>query len=229
MNARQGEYRTIDTAAPLPHPSGMARPAATTNSASDKGATRKQASRQRLLDAARKLFVERGYHATRPQDISREAGLGHGTFYLHFGDKQECFIAFVEQARAEIDAAIVARASKARDLPGFVQAVLIAIYDYTESHPGLLVTVLSNEAVIAAPSTNGGTILQRWGVEWGEMLKLQAKQGLVASDFDYAIIGQAIVGAIHQASHFSFERGQSRATLVKSLTRFIVRALRPEK
>ena len=42
--------------------------------------TKKPDSLTRLKVSARKLFVERGYHATRPQDIARDAGLGHGTF-----------------------------------------------------------------------------------------------------------------------------------------------------
>src|SRR5438874_12523430 len=70
---------------------------------------RKPESLAKLKRAARKLFVERGYHATRPQDIAREAGLGHGTFYLHFPDKRACFLAFVEDARAELDAYVRAR------------------------------------------------------------------------------------------------------------------------
>ena len=49
---------------------------------------RKPESLARLKQAARKLFVERGYDATRPQDIAREAGLGHGTFYLHYPDQR---------------------------------------------------------------------------------------------------------------------------------------------
>jgi AcrR family transcriptional regulator len=64
-----------------------------------RGAKRKLESRKRLLAAARQLFVARGYHETRPQDISKAAGLGHGTFYLHFKDKRECFLAFVDEAR----------------------------------------------------------------------------------------------------------------------------------
>src|SRR6202451_2567152 len=64
---------------------------------------RKPESLSKIKSAARKLFVERGYDATRPQDIAREAGLGHGTFYLHYPDKRACFLAFVEEARQELD------------------------------------------------------------------------------------------------------------------------------
>ena len=73
------------------------------------GRRRKPESLARLKQAARKLFVERGYDATRPQDIAREAGLGHGTFYLHYPDKRACFLSFVEDARQELDAHLRAR------------------------------------------------------------------------------------------------------------------------
>ncbi|MBL9097076.1 MAG: TetR/AcrR family transcriptional regulator [Alphaproteobacteria bacterium] len=193
-----------------------------------RGAKRKEESRKRLLAAARDLFVARGYHATRPQDISRAAGLGHGTFYLHFKDKRECFLAFVEEARAEVDAAVIARASKAKNLPEMVEAVLRTIYDYAEDHPGVIATAMSDEGVIASGGGAEDTMLERWGVEWGGLLREQAKDGLVARDFDYAIVGQAIVGAIHQASSYSFRHGRSRGALVKALTQLIVRALSPK-
>ncbi len=209
----------------------MSQSSVDTPNAGPRGAKRRLESRKRLLAAARKLFVSRGYHATRPQDISKAAGLGHGTFYLHFKDKRECFLAFVEEARAEIDAAVVARAQNAKTLSEFVEAALMAIYDYAEKHAGVLATALSDEAVIASGSgaVEEDTLLHRWGAEWAELLKMQAKDGLVAKDFDFQLLGQAIVGAIHQASSFSFRSGRSRAALVKTLTQFIVRALSPRK
>src|SRR6185503_3425628 len=141
-----------------------------------RGAKRRLESRKRLLAAARKLFVERGYHATRPQDIAKASGLGHGTFYLHFADKRDCFLAFVDEAREEVDAAIMRRAASAKDLAGFIEAVLTAIYDYSEDHPGLLSTAMSDEAVIASgEGTPAQTLLHRWGEEWAELLKLHAK------------------------------------------------------
>jgi len=42
------------------------------------------------------------------------------------------------------------------------------------------------------------------------------------------ILGQAIVGAIHQASSFAYRSGRSRAILIKTLTQLIVRALTPK-
>jgi AcrR family transcriptional regulator len=194
-----------------------------------RGAKRKLESRKRLLAAARQLFITRGYHATRPQDISKAAGLGHGTFYLHFTDKRQCFLAFVDEARAELDAAVIARAVGSKTLSQLVEAALSAIYDYAEENPGVLATAMTDEAVIASGGDGAeDTLIQRWGEEWGELLRQQAKDGLVAKDYDFAIIGQAIVGAIHQASSHSFRRGRTRAAVVKALTQFFVRALSPK-
>ena len=197
--------------------------------AAARGAKRRIESRKRLLTAARKLFVARGYHATRPQDISKAADLGHGTFYLHFKDKRECFLAFVDEARAELDAFVMARVAGAKNLSQMVEAALAAIYDYAEENPGVLATAMADDAVISAGGeANESTLVERWGDEWAELLQLQAKQGMVAKDYDFAMVGQAMVGAIHQASTTNFRRGRSRAGLIKTLTQFFVRALTPK-
>jgi len=46
-------------------------------------------TRARLLDAARAIFRERGYTATRVDDITERAGTSHGAFYLYFQNKQD--------------------------------------------------------------------------------------------------------------------------------------------
>src|SRR4029077_5091068 len=89
-----------------------------------KSIRRKPESLAKIKRAARKLFVERGYHATRPQDIAREAGLGHGTFYLHSPDKKGCFLAFVDDAREELHEFMLARQPKAMTLENTIAANL---------------------------------------------------------------------------------------------------------
>jgi len=44
--------------------------------------------RARLLDAARRLFAERGYAATTTAELARAAGMAEGTVFHHFGSKE---------------------------------------------------------------------------------------------------------------------------------------------
>jgi AcrR family transcriptional regulator len=48
-------------------------------------------TRDRLLVAARQVFEERGYHDARVTDISKAAGVAHGTFYTYFESKEDVF------------------------------------------------------------------------------------------------------------------------------------------
>ena len=192
-----------------------------------RGARRKPESLAKLKKAARKLFVERGYHATRPQDIAREAGLGHGTFYLHFPDKRACFLAFVEEAREELDAFVQARVPGDAPLEVLIASTLNAMYDYAQNHPGVLGAAMTDEAVIDAEGVQATPLLQRWGADWARAVREVAKTGRASAEYDAEVVGQAIVGAIHQAASEGFRSGRDRETIVRNLSRFLVRALRP--
>ena len=190
------------------------------------GGRRKPESLVRLKQAARKLFVERGYDATRPQDIAREAGLGHGTFYLHYPDKRACFLAFVEEARLELDDHVRARAA-GRGLEQRIAATLTAIYEYSDLNPGVMRAAMTDGRVIDAEGVEAIPLLMQWGAEWAQMVRDAADGGRACVDCDAEIIGQAIAGALHQAGRESHRSGRSREELVKSLTVFLARALRP--
>jgi len=58
---------------------------------------RKDARPQELLAAALALFVERGFAATRLEDVARRAGVSKGTLYLYFANKEELFKAVVRE------------------------------------------------------------------------------------------------------------------------------------
>lgn len=57
-------------------------------------ATRKEETRDRILETASRLFQERGVDGVGVDEIMRESGLTHGGFYAHFENKE----ALVEQA-----------------------------------------------------------------------------------------------------------------------------------
>jgi AcrR family transcriptional regulator len=66
---------------------------------------RKEARPQELLDAALRLFVERGFAATRMEEVAALAGVSKGTLYLYYPSKEELLKAVIrERLSNEIEA-----------------------------------------------------------------------------------------------------------------------------
>lgn len=51
--------------------------------------TRKEETRERILETASRLFQERGVDGVGVDEIMRESGLTHGGFYAHFASKEQ--------------------------------------------------------------------------------------------------------------------------------------------
>lgn len=58
---------------------------------------RKDARPGELLDAALDLFVEKGFAATRAEEVAKRAGVSKGTLFLYFSSKEELFKAVVRE------------------------------------------------------------------------------------------------------------------------------------
>jgi len=59
---------------------------------------RAEAKRARILEAAMRQFAERGYHATRIEDIATELSIAKGSVFQHFGSKEGLFLAGYQKA-----------------------------------------------------------------------------------------------------------------------------------
>ncbi|MEO7937790.1 MAG: TetR/AcrR family transcriptional regulator [Burkholderiaceae bacterium] len=62
-----------------------------------RSARRKHARPGELLSAALDLFVEKGYAATRVEEVARRAGVSKGTLFLYFPSKEDLFKAVVRE------------------------------------------------------------------------------------------------------------------------------------
>jgi AcrR family transcriptional regulator len=63
---------------------------------------RGEATRVRLIEAARELFGERGYEATPVEAVLEKSGVARGALYHHFASKAELFGAVAEEVFVEI-------------------------------------------------------------------------------------------------------------------------------
>lgn len=66
--------------------------------------TVKEASHERIVDAAARAIRRSGYDGTGVADIMKEAGLTHGAFYAHFASREAMLAEAADRAGAEANA-----------------------------------------------------------------------------------------------------------------------------
>jgi AcrR family transcriptional regulator len=62
---------------------------------------KREANRDLILQAARKVFGERGFHAATVEQIADEAGLSNGAIYYNFESKADLFFALMKERQDE--------------------------------------------------------------------------------------------------------------------------------
>ncbi|MBX3610044.1 MAG: TetR/AcrR family transcriptional regulator [Hydrogenophaga sp.] len=82
---------------PRSQPAPLADPASAPGA---RRARRKEARPGELIDAALALFVEKGFAATRVEEVAARAGVSKGTLFLYFPSKEDLFKAVVRETLA---------------------------------------------------------------------------------------------------------------------------------
>ena len=186
-----------------------------------RGARRRIESRRRLLAAARTLFVSRGYHATRPQDIAREADVGNGTFYLHFTDKRDIFLAFAEEACNELRAELEGPLSSAGSLVERLSAGIEAAFDFGERNVGLVAAALMDLHIIDPSEPIGSRQRDQLAEGLAHVLACAQRSGEMRADLDPLILAHALIGMVEQAGTHAWKARTERADLMANLNVFV--------
>jgi AcrR family transcriptional regulator len=93
--------------------------------------------RTRLLEAAGRAVAEKGYAAATIEDIVRGAGVSKKTFYEHFGDKLDCFLAAYEAASDELLEHVRTAQDGAGDWVEGTRAGILAYLRWLAAEPAL--------------------------------------------------------------------------------------------
>ena len=89
--------------------------------------------REQLLQAAKRLFAERGYDSTPTHLIAKEAGVSEGILFHHFGSKRGLFEALVEEfVAAGVEASVPTEAN-----PLSEEQVVRRAFDFADANPAL--------------------------------------------------------------------------------------------
>ncbi|MEW5784311.1 MAG: TetR/AcrR family transcriptional regulator [Bacillota bacterium] len=75
---------------------------------------RSACTRKAILESAKSVFLEKGYTGTTFKDISSRAGIGYGTVYIHFKDKEELLQNLVDDVMTKIGKVVYINYSPSR-------------------------------------------------------------------------------------------------------------------
>jgi AcrR family transcriptional regulator len=101
-------------------------------------------TRQRILDIAVDLFIERGYAGTSVRDISERLGMTKGSLYYHFASKEDVLNALVTPLLDDLDRFIV----DARDASGVDRTLLTRLVTLLDEHGVLLRSLMGDPSVL---------------------------------------------------------------------------------
>src|SRR5262249_5928342 len=105
------------------------------------------AQAEKILAVAARLFAAHRFHEARMEDLAAAAGVGKGTLYRYFRDKEALYLALLARAQE----GMTRRLSEAAEGPGRararLEAVVAAILDYLDQQPHLFELILHAEAM----------------------------------------------------------------------------------
>ena len=168
-------------------------PENTANERPNRRAENKARTRQKVLEAAKRLFMARGYEGATMRDIAADAGLSTGALFANFTDKADLFnevilTDFETQHERITQALIGAETAKAK-----IMAMMSSGYQFHLSQLPLL------QAGISVSWSHGlnGELGERpvWKTVTNylvEILDEGAKKGELHADFDRALLADII-------------------------------------
>ncbi|WP_084546662.1 TetR/AcrR family transcriptional regulator [Glycomyces arizonensis] len=187
-------------------------------------------TRAALLDAARRLFGERGYLNTKITDITKEAGRSTGSFYEHFASKDELLMAMLQgmEDRADelVDTTVHPREHDLTDRAQLRQHIEVGWTVMREHAP--VVSALFQSMIAAEPGS---------GRAWNDLaadtdvfrrhLEYSAEQGKELPG-DPELVAAAIGGMISMLSYAvnsAKDRDFDDQTVIDTLTALLHRGL----
>jgi AcrR family transcriptional regulator len=187
-------------------------------------------TREKLLAAARRLFEERGYAATRMSDISPEAGVSHGTVYTWFADKEAVLRALVDEIVGQAYAALAV----GDEISDPLQRMAEANRRYLEAYrrDGRMLEVVEEVATTDPRYREVLTGIRRDHIArvTREIERLQ-RSGIAAADVDPAIAASALCAMVEGFGRHWYGRGEQEsssyddATAVATLSTIWARGL----
>ena len=165
-------------------------------------AARTELRRDEILDAAERVFAEKGYHETGIADIAADLGIGHGTFYRYFRNKHDIAATVLERVVARIAAAGLEEDPEASEtLDEYREQtarILDRMFDLIDDHPMVMRFFHSESLVVDAERL--AAALDAYAEFTQRFLENGVRRGFLRADLDAEVTAQALMGVMFEGT-----------------------------
>ncbi len=189
---------------------------------------KKDAKRSAMMQAAVRVFAEKGYHAATVRDVVAAADVAVGTFYFYFPDKETLFVYLYEETAEfliqAIEQALKGRATLPMKVETAIQAyVNIGVYEPAVVHLLLIGGVGAVPSVLEQRNKFRKSLVDIWQQPLDEAM---AGGRIISQNTRRS--AEAITGAIDEVILHLLDRPDPKvetAEVVKELTALVLRAV----
>ncbi|RMH37236.1 MAG: TetR/AcrR family transcriptional regulator, partial [Deltaproteobacteria bacterium] len=160
-------------------------------------ADRRDQRRRQILDAAKRVFADKGFHQASINDIIAAAGIARGTFYLYFPGKDAVFEAVLDEAIRDLRERIV-RVDVSPGAPPpreQLEENVARVLDYVFEDRALITLLLAHGI---APDLEVAARVEQFFGHVHEMIESSVRYGLsvgLVRPCDPTLVAAAILGA----------------------------------
>jgi TetR/AcrR family fatty acid metabolism transcriptional regulator len=155
--------------------------------------------RQRILQAAVKVFAKKGYFGAKVSEIAGKAGIADGTIYLYFDNKEDILVSLFDEV-------MTTHLEKARaDMAGVtgVEARLLAV---AKHHLQLLGSNRDLAVVFQVELRQSTKFMERFTASWlqdyfavvGEIIEAGQREGMLRRDLPKKLVSRALFGMLDE-------------------------------
>jgi AcrR family transcriptional regulator len=157
---------------------------------------KEQRTRARLLEAAEEEFGQKGFYEAQIVDITRRAGVAHGTFYTYFPSKEAIFVELVREINTQLRARLRAAIAGLHDRRQIERAGFHAFFEFIHKHPKAYRIVREAEFVGSPKNAAGRWYYERLAQGYTPALARAIEDDQVRP-LDPEILAYALMGVGH--------------------------------
>jgi AcrR family transcriptional regulator len=167
-------------------------------------------TRQHILEAIERVIQSRGLARATTKEIAREAGCAEGTLYKHFHDKEDMFLAVIQEHLPDFVLKLSEENAGKRSLNASLQEIALAAIRYYEQLIPLAVSLFADSELIERhrkwmQEQNTGP--QRIYERITAYIKAEQRQGRIADSLDAFSAASLLLGPCFQYAFLRYFTG----------------------